>query len=158
MTRTPNWIFTLTRTSTSTVTQTRTFTPIYTRTNTSVPTRTRTPAPPTATVNSTLVVPTGPVTPMQLINAVNLLRTANGFPALVVNSTLMGTAQWTAETMAVNHYMNHLVWAMPVCGIGSRRQGMVRAPRSGQQKIGQWVSRPWHPSWWPGLMMRTCCR
>jgi uncharacterized protein YkwD len=110
MTRTPNWIFTLTRTSTSTVTQTRTFTPIYTRTNTSVPTRTRTPAPPTATVNSTLVVPTGPVTPMQLINAVNLLRTANGFPALVVNSTLMGTAQWTAETMAVNHYMNHLVY------------------------------------------------
>jgi uncharacterized protein YkwD len=110
MTQTPTWIFILTKTSTPTVTQTRTFTPYYTRTNTSTPTRTRTPAPPTTTVNSTLVVPTGPVTPMQLINAVNQLRTANGFPALVVNSNLMGTAQWTAETMAMNHYMNHLVY------------------------------------------------
>jgi uncharacterized protein YkwD len=50
------------------------------------------------------------VTPAQLINAVNELRVANGFPALKVNSILMGTAQWTAETMAANHYLNHLTY------------------------------------------------
>lgn len=95
---------------------TRTPTRIFTSTRTSTPTRTRTPPAPTATlrpsatVNSTVVVPVGPVTPAQLIDAVNQLRTANGFLPLVVNSILMSTAQWTAETMAANHYLDHLAY------------------------------------------------
>jgi len=104
------WILALTRTSTPTRTMTRTPTSILSSTMTSTPTLTRTSGPPTATINSTLVVPTGPVAPMQLIEAVNQLRAANGFPPLIVDSILMDTAQWTAETMAVNHYMNHLVY------------------------------------------------
>ncbi len=98
-------------------TRTATF-PVSTRTATiyRTPTTTRTPAPPTATwtasatTNATLVVPTGPVTPAQLIAAVNQLRVANGFPALIVHPILMGTAQWTAETMAANHYLDHLAY------------------------------------------------
>jgi uncharacterized protein YkwD len=45
---------------------------------------------------------------MQLIVAMNQLRAVNGFPALVVNQILMGTAQWTAEYMAANHLMGHI--------------------------------------------------
>lgn len=45
---------------------------------------------------------------MQLINAMNALRVANGYPALVVNPILMGTAQWTAEYMAANHLLDHI--------------------------------------------------
>jgi uncharacterized protein YkwD len=139
-TKTPTWLFTLTKTSMPTVTQTRTFTPIYTRTNTSTPTRTRTSVPPTTTVNSTLVVPSGPVTPMQLINAVNQLRTANGFPPLVVNSILMGTAQWTAETMAVNHYMNHLVYlGLGYPGVRERVAGAGYGPCASVWATENWA-------------------
>ena len=109
---------TMTRVAT-TIGPTRTATfPIATRTFTVVktPTNTRTVGPPTATwtasatTNTTQVAPSGPVTPAQLIAAVNQLRVANGFPALIVHPILMGTAQWTAETMAANHYLNHLAY------------------------------------------------
>lgn len=112
-TRTLTKLPTVPRTPTLTRTITATF-PTSTRTLTRTPTRTFTPAPPTATktasptANATLVQPGGPVTPMQLINAMNQLRVANGFPALVVNSILMGTAQWTAEYMAANHLLDHI--------------------------------------------------
>lgn len=108
---------TRTATQTRTVTSTRTITatiPTSTRTVTRTTTQTFTPLPPAATrtasptPNLTLVVPTGPVTPMQLIDAMNQLRMANGFPALKINSILMGTAQWTAEYMAANHLMGHI--------------------------------------------------
>lgn len=48
------------------------------------------------------------VTASDLINLVNSLRTANGLPALTVNSILMGTAQGTAETMASYGSCTHL--------------------------------------------------
>lgn len=108
---------TFTRTVTRTATVTRTITatfPTSTRTITRTATQTFTPLPPaatrtaSATPNLTLVVPTAPVTPMQLIDAMNQLRVANGFPALRVNQILMGTAQWTAEYMAANHLMDHI--------------------------------------------------
>lgn len=109
---------TMTRTTTTAgPTRTATF-PIATRTFTVVktPTNTRTVGPPTATwtasatTNTTQVAPSGPVTPAQLIAAVNQLRVANGFPALIVHPILMDTAQWTAETMAANHYLDHLAY------------------------------------------------
>jgi len=48
------------------------------------------------------------VTASDLINLVNSLRTANGLPALTVNSILMGTAQNTAATMASYGSCTHL--------------------------------------------------
>ena len=48
------------------------------------------------------------VTPDQIIQAVNAIRTANGLPALRANSILMGTAQYTADMMASNQAASHL--------------------------------------------------
>ena len=97
-----------------TATKTRTLSvPTFTRTNgpSPTPTRSRTPGPTltaSPTVNGGQLTPGGPVSAMQLINAMNALRVANGYPALRVNSILMGTAQWTAEYMAANHLNGHI--------------------------------------------------
>lgn len=48
------------------------------------------------------------VTASDLISLVNSMRTANGLPALAVNSILMGTAQSTAATMASYGSCTHL--------------------------------------------------
>ncbi len=48
------------------------------------------------------------ITAWDLIALVNQIRSANGLPALEVNSTIMGTAQQTAEIMAANHMYNHI--------------------------------------------------
>ncbi len=95
MTRT---LLAVTRTATRTRTRTQTMpTPTNSRTATTSP-----------TYNTTLVIPSGPVTTDQLITAVNQLRVGNGLPALRVNPILMQSAQWTAEYMAANHLMNHI--------------------------------------------------
>jgi uncharacterized protein YkwD len=114
-TRTLTFLYSPTKTNTRTMTRTYTATiPTLTRTITKTPLPSATPAPPNSTrtasptANQTLVQPQGPVTPMQLINAMNQLRVANGFPALIVNPILMGTAQWTAEYMAANHLLGHI--------------------------------------------------
>jgi uncharacterized protein YkwD len=102
-------------TATTSRTPTRTLTvwqPSTTKTITRTITLTHTPAPPTLTptrsptYNTTSVVPGGPVSATQLINAMNQLRVANGYPALKVNSIIMSSAQWTAEYMAANHMLN----------------------------------------------------
>ena len=62
----------------------------------------------------TLVIPAAKaraessVTASDLIGLVNSIRTANGLPALAVNSILMGTAQSTAATMASYGSCTHL--------------------------------------------------
>jgi uncharacterized protein YkwD len=89
----------------ATASRTRTPGPTYTRTLTRTPGPTLTASP---TYNGGQITPAGPVTAMQLINAMNQLRVANGYPALKVNSILMGTAQWTAEYMAANHSNGHI--------------------------------------------------
>jgi len=43
-----------------------------------------------------------------IIDRMNALRTGNGYPALVIDSTLMYTAQVTAEIMAANGSCSHL--------------------------------------------------
>lgn len=43
-----------------------------------------------------------------IIDRMNALRTGNGYPALVIDSTLMYTAQVTAEIMAANGACSHL--------------------------------------------------
>ena len=48
------------------------------------------------------------VTPDQIIQAVNAVRTAKGLPALRANAILMGTAQYTADIMAANQAGSHL--------------------------------------------------
>jgi LysM repeat protein len=48
------------------------------------------------------------VTPQDLINAFNALRTARGLPALIVDPILMHTAQETADYMALNHMTGHI--------------------------------------------------
>ncbi len=50
----------------------------------------------------------GEVSPYDLINAINSIRTSNGLPALEVNSVLMGTAQGTSDYMAANDFCSHL--------------------------------------------------
>lgn len=104
-------------TLTRSLTPTRTLTvwlPSATRTKTPTITQTRTPAPPTLTptrsptYDTTSVVPGGPVSATQLIDAMNQLRVANGYPALKVNSIIMYSAQWTAEYMAANDMNGHI--------------------------------------------------
>ena len=48
------------------------------------------------------------VTPQDLINAFNALRTGRGLPALIVDPILMRTAQETADYMALNHMTGHI--------------------------------------------------
>ncbi|MBI9048048.1 MAG: hypothetical protein JEZ00_01395 [Anaerolineaceae bacterium] len=48
------------------------------------------------------------VTPSDLINEVNAIRTGNGLPALIVDPILMYTAQATAETMAAQDLHWHI--------------------------------------------------
>jgi LysM repeat protein len=48
------------------------------------------------------------VTPQDLINAFNSLRTARGLPALIVDPFLMRTAQETADYMALNQMTGHI--------------------------------------------------
>lgn len=48
------------------------------------------------------------VSPYDLINAVNAIRTANGLPALQVDPILMGTAQYTSDYMAANKSCGHI--------------------------------------------------
>jgi uncharacterized protein YkwD len=48
------------------------------------------------------------VTPQDLINLMNGLRTANGYTALVVDPVLMQTAQATADYMAANNMYAHI--------------------------------------------------
>ena len=90
---------------TATPSRTRTAGPTFTRTFTRTPGPTLTASP---TYNGSQVTPSGPVSAMQLINAMNQLRVANGYPALRVNAILMGTSQWTAEYMAANHSNGHI--------------------------------------------------
>ncbi len=90
---------------TATASLTRTPGPTFTRTFTRTPGPTLTASP---TYNGNQVTPSGPVTASQLINAMNQLRVANGYPALRVNSILNGTAQWTAAYMAANHLNGHI--------------------------------------------------
>jgi hypothetical protein len=47
------------------------------------------------------------VTPDQIIQAVNAVRTGNGLPPLRTNPILMGTAQYTADLMASNQAAGH---------------------------------------------------
>lgn len=48
------------------------------------------------------------VTPQDLIDAFNALRTAKGLRALIVDPILMHTAQETADYMALNHMTGHI--------------------------------------------------
>jgi len=48
------------------------------------------------------------VTPEQIIQAVNAVRTTRGLPALRINAILMGTAQYTADVMASSASGSHL--------------------------------------------------
>ena len=48
------------------------------------------------------------VTPDQIIQAVNAVRTSNGLPAMRVNATLMGTAQYAADLMASSQATSNL--------------------------------------------------
>jgi hypothetical protein len=49
-----------------------------------------------------------PITPNQLIQAVNAVRTARGLPALRLNAVLMGTAQYRADMMASSQAASQL--------------------------------------------------
>ncbi len=49
-----------------------------------------------------------PLCAYELINLINGQRTANGLPALKVNSIIMAVAQTTAETMAAAHISGHI--------------------------------------------------
>jgi LysM repeat protein len=52
--------------------------------------------------------PSPAATADELILMTNLARTANGLQALTVNSIIMASAQWTAETMAASQMGGHL--------------------------------------------------
>lgn len=62
------------------------------------PVRAETPTP----------TPYPPVTPQDLINLINNLRKAKGRAALIVDPILMGTAQETADTMALGQMGGHI--------------------------------------------------
>jgi len=144
---------TVTRTSALTIqTNTRTITRTASSTSTSLPPAATSTS--SATPNQTLVQPTAPVSPMDLINAMNVLRVANGFPPLAVNQILMGTAQWTAEYMAANHLLGH---------IGNVRGRVAEAGYGSgatvyATEIGRWGSPRWRKSWRLGRTRLTCTR
>jgi uncharacterized protein YkwD len=48
------------------------------------------------------------LTPAQLISLINRVRTGNGLRALIVDPILMGTAQSTADAMAIYHMTGHI--------------------------------------------------
>lgn len=48
------------------------------------------------------------VTPQDLIDLINVMRIARGYPALIVDPILMGTAQQTADTMAIYNLTDHI--------------------------------------------------
>ncbi|MCJ7626374.1 MAG: CAP domain-containing protein, partial [Anaerolineaceae bacterium] len=48
------------------------------------------------------------ITPFDLIDGVNRIRTANGLPPLIIDDILMGTAQYTADYMALNDLHGHI--------------------------------------------------
>ncbi|HPH96101.1 MAG TPA: LysM peptidoglycan-binding domain-containing protein [Anaerolineaceae bacterium] len=48
------------------------------------------------------------VTPQDLIDLINAMRVARGYPALIVDPILMGTAQQTADTMAIYNLTDHI--------------------------------------------------
>jgi LysM repeat protein len=49
-----------------------------------------------------------PLTPQQLIQLINTVRTGRGLPALIVDPILVGTAQSTADTMAAYNMSGHI--------------------------------------------------
>lgn len=49
-----------------------------------------------------------PLTPQQLIQLINTVRTGRGLPALIVDPILMGTAQSTADIMAAYNMTGHI--------------------------------------------------
>jgi LysM repeat protein len=59
-----------------------------------------------------------PPTPYELIDMVNQRRMSHGLPALIIDPILMGTAQWTSDTMA----SEDLTWH-----IGNTRERVIAA-------------------------------
>jgi LysM repeat protein len=99
-----------------------------------------------------LVAPLAPqpqgntITPSDLINAINTARVAYGLPALQVDSILMGTAQWTADYMAINDLHGHIGdvrGRVIAAGFGGGNAWATENWASGPLTIDELMSGPW---------------